>query len=121
MSEVERLRDKAMKCRQLALLAGDVEIKRRLVALADEFVAKAVRASTQANIGRGCSGHIFSKVARERYVARSIQHWHIVMIDADGKETVLGITDSEEDASAEAARLEREAEHQDMLGNRRDQ
>jgi hypothetical protein len=121
MSEVERLRDKVMKCRQLALLAGDVEIKRRLVAVADEFVAKAVRASAQANIGRGCSGRIFSKMARERYVARSIQHWHIVMIDADGKETVVGITDSEEDASAEAARLEREAEHQNMLGNRRDQ
>src|SRR6202162_5279483 len=68
MSEVERLRDKAMKCRQLALLADDVEIKRRLVALADEFVAKAVRASTQANIGRSCSGRIFSKMARERYV-----------------------------------------------------
>ena len=32
-------------------------------------------------------------------------------IDADGKETVVGIADSERDAKAEAARLEREAEH----------
>ena len=31
-------------------------------------------------------------------------------IDADGKETVVGITDSERDAKAEAARPEREAE-----------
>ncbi len=50
-------------------------------------------------------------MAREQYVARSMQHWHIVKIDADGKETVVGITDSERDARAEAARLEREAEH----------
>ena len=52
-----------------------------------------------------------TKMAREQYVARSVQHWHIVKIDADGKETVVGITDSERDAKAEAARLEREAEH----------
>jgi two-component sensor histidine kinase len=52
-----------------------------------------------------------TKMARERYIARSIQHWHIVKIDADGKETVVGITDSERDAKAEAARLQREAEH----------
>ena len=52
-----------------------------------------------------------TKMAREQYVARSMQHWHIVKIDADGKETVVGITDSERDAKAEAARLEREAEH----------
>jgi hypothetical protein len=126
MYEVERLRDKVKKCRQLALLAGDIEIQRRLVALADEFYARAVRASAQANIGRGCSGRVFSKMARERYIARSIQHWHIVMIDADGKETIVGITDSEEDAMAEAVRLEREAERiyqaqQYMLGNRREQ
>jgi hypothetical protein len=50
-------------------------------------------------------------MAREHYVARSVQHWHIVKIDADGKETVVGITDSERDAKAEAARLEREAKH----------
>jgi hypothetical protein len=50
-------------------------------------------------------------MAQEMYVARSVQHWHIVKIDADGKETVLGITDSERDAKAEAARLEREAQH----------
>jgi hypothetical protein len=50
-------------------------------------------------------------MAREQYVARSMQHWHIVKIDADGKENVVGITDSERDAKAEAARLEREAKH----------
>jgi hypothetical protein len=44
MSKVERLRDKVEKCRQLALASGDVEIERRLVALANEFEAKAVRA-----------------------------------------------------------------------------
>jgi hypothetical protein len=53
MSEVERLRDKVEKCRQLALVSGDVEIERRLVALANEFEAKAVRAETQANCKRG--------------------------------------------------------------------
>ncbi len=50
-------------------------------------------------------------MAREHYVARSVPHWHIVKIDADSKETVVGITDSEQDAKAEAARLERAAEH----------
>jgi hypothetical protein len=49
MSEVERLRDKVDKCRQLARVSGDVEIERRLVALANEFEAKAVRAGAQAN------------------------------------------------------------------------
>jgi hypothetical protein len=49
-------------------------------------------------------------MAREHYVARSVQHWHIVRIDADSKESVVGITDSERDAKDEAARLEREAE-----------
>jgi hypothetical protein len=49
MSEVERLRDKVEKCRQLALVSDDVEIERRLVALANEFEAKAVRAEAQAN------------------------------------------------------------------------
>jgi hypothetical protein len=49
-------------------------------------------------------------MAREHYVARSVQHWHIVRIDADSKESVVGITDSERDVKNEAARLEREAE-----------
>jgi hypothetical protein len=53
MSEVERLRDKVEKCRQLALVSGDVEIERRLVALANEFEAKAVQAEAQANCKRG--------------------------------------------------------------------
>ena len=59
-----------------------------------------------------------TKMAREQYVARSMQHWHIVKIDADGKETVVGITDSERDAKAEAARHEREAEHTPKPGER---
>jgi DNA topoisomerase VI subunit B len=58
-----------------------------------------------------------TKMAREQYVVRSMQHWHIVKIDADGKETVVGITDSERDAKAEAARLEREAEHTEQTRN----
>jgi hypothetical protein len=49
-------------------------------------------------------------MAREHYVARSVQHWHIVRIDADSKESVVGITGSERDVKNEAARLEREAE-----------
>jgi hypothetical protein len=53
MSEVERLRDKGEKCRQLALVSGDAQIERRLLALANEFEAKAVRASAQANCKRG--------------------------------------------------------------------
>ena len=44
-------------------------------------------------------------MAQERYIARCIQHWHVVLIGADGKETVMEITDSEESAMAEAARL----------------
>lgn len=53
MSEVEQLRDKVEKCRQLALVSGDVEIERRVVALANEFEAKAVRAEAQADCKRG--------------------------------------------------------------------
>jgi hypothetical protein len=65
-------------------------------------------------------------MARERYIARSIQHWHVVRISADGKETVMEITDSEEAAKAEAAKLDREAERTyqaepGMPRNRRDQ
>jgi hypothetical protein len=52
MSEVERLRDKVEKCHQLALVSGDVEIERRLVALAN-VEAKAVRAEAQATHRRG--------------------------------------------------------------------
>jgi hypothetical protein len=47
---------------------------------------------------------------RERYIARRIRHWHIVRIAEDGQETVMEITDSEEAAKTEAARLDREAE-----------
>jgi hypothetical protein len=65
-------------------------------------------------------------MARDRYIARCIQHWHVVLIGADGKETVMEITDSEEAAKAEAAKLDREAERiyraeQNIPRNRRDQ
>jgi hypothetical protein len=50
------------------------------------------------------------RMERERYVARRIQHCHIVRIGDDGQETIMEITDSEEAAKAEAARLDREAE-----------
>ena len=53
MSEAERLRDQVKKCRRLSLMAGDVEIKRRLDALGDEFEAKAVRAEADATGGHG--------------------------------------------------------------------
>jgi hypothetical protein len=49
-------------------------------------------------------------MTRERYIARRIQHWHVVRIGADDKEIVMEITDSEEAANAEAAKLDREAE-----------
>jgi hypothetical protein len=65
-------------------------------------------------------------MARDRYIARCIQHWHVVLIGADGKETVMEITDSEETAKAEAAKLDREAERiyraeQNKPRNSRDQ
>jgi hypothetical protein len=47
---------------------------------------------------------------RERYIARRIQHWHVVRIGEDGQETVMEITDSEEAAKTEAAKMDREAE-----------
>jgi hypothetical protein len=49
-------------------------------------------------------------MVRERYMVRSILHWHVVMIGADRKETVVEITDSEEGAKSEAARLNREVQ-----------
>jgi hypothetical protein len=55
MSEVERLRDKVEKCRQLALMCGDAETERRLVALANEFEAKAVRAGAQLIVNEAAS------------------------------------------------------------------
>ena len=65
-------------------------------------------------------------MARDRYIARCIQHWHVVPIGADGKETVMEIADSEETAKAEAAKLDREAERiyraeQNKPRNSRDQ
>jgi len=60
-------------------------------------------------------------MAREQYITRSIQHWHIVKIDADGKETVVGITDSERDAKGEAARLEASRLEASRLGREAEQ
>jgi hypothetical protein len=68
MSEVERLRDKVEKCRQLALVSGDAEIERRLVALANEFEAKAVRVEAQANCKRG----LLAQVAENRDERRKL-------------------------------------------------
>ena len=53
MSEIERLRDQAARCRRLALAAGDAEIERRLVALGNEFEDKAIRAVAQADRRHG--------------------------------------------------------------------
>ena len=69
MSEVERLRDQVEKCRRLALMAGDVEIKRRIDALGDEFEAKAVRAQADANRGHGGAVQLdadFDETAKDR-------------------------------------------------------
>jgi hypothetical protein len=69
MSEVERLRDKVEKCRQLALVSGDVEIERRLVALANEFEAKAVRAEARANCKRGHQAQVVEDLDERRKLA----------------------------------------------------
>jgi hypothetical protein len=69
MSEVERLRDKVGKCRQLALVSGDVEIERRLLALADEFEARAVRAEAQANCKRGRLAQVAESLDERRKLA----------------------------------------------------
>lgn len=67
--EVERLRDKVGKCRELALLCGDVEIERRLVALANEFEVKAVRAGVRANFKRGRFAQIADDADERRKLA----------------------------------------------------
>jgi hypothetical protein len=69
MSEVERLRDKGEKCRQLALVSGDAEIERRLVALANEFEAKAVRARARANCKPGRLAQVFENPDEGRKLA----------------------------------------------------
>jgi hypothetical protein len=69
MSEVERLRDKVEKCRRLALVSGDIEIERRLVALADEFEAKAVRAGTQVNCVHGHPNQVGANPDERRKMA----------------------------------------------------
>jgi hypothetical protein len=69
MSEVERLRDKVEKCRQLAAVAGDVEIERMLIALADKFEAGAVRAGARANCEPGRLAEIAETAAERRKLA----------------------------------------------------
>jgi hypothetical protein len=74
MSEVERLRDKTEKCRQLALMAGNAEIERRLVALADEFEAKAVRAGAQANCKRDRLAQVAENPDEHKRSACGVSH-----------------------------------------------
>jgi hypothetical protein len=50
----ERLRGQAEKCRRLAAIVGDIEIERRLIALADEYEAKAVQADAHAASSKVC-------------------------------------------------------------------
>jgi hypothetical protein len=71
MSEVERLRDQVKKCRRLALLAGDIEIERRIGALGDEFEAKAVRAETDANRGHGGVAQVGANPDERRKIAQT--------------------------------------------------
>lgn len=50
MSESDRLRDQVAKCRRLARMADDSEIERRIMALADEYEAKAVQADAESAV-----------------------------------------------------------------------
>jgi hypothetical protein len=75
MSEVERLRNKTEKCRQLALMAGNAEIeRRRLVALADEFEAKTVRAGAQANCKRDRLAQVAENPDEHKRSACGVSH-----------------------------------------------
>jgi hypothetical protein len=71
MSEVERLRDQVKKCRRLSLMVGDVEIKRRLDALGDEFEAKAVRAGATANGGHSAVVQLDADRDERRKIAQT--------------------------------------------------
>jgi hypothetical protein len=59
---------KGEKCRQLARVSGDAEIERRLVALANEFEAKAVRAGARA-CKRGRLAQVFENPDEGRKLA----------------------------------------------------
>jgi hypothetical protein len=50
-------------------VSGDVEIERRLVALANEFEAKAVRAGAQANFKRGHLAQVVENPDERRKLA----------------------------------------------------
>jgi hypothetical protein len=65
MTEIERLRYQVERCSRLAFAAGDAEIERRLVALGNEFEAKAIRAVAQASRRRGRPAQ-FSENSDER-------------------------------------------------------
>jgi hypothetical protein len=71
MLEAERLRDQVEKCRRLALMAGDAEIKRRIDALGDEFEAKAVRAGAVANGGHGVVVQLDADSDERRKIAQT--------------------------------------------------
>lgn len=68
-SEVERLRDKVGKCRELALLCGDVEIEQRLVALANEFEVKAARVGARVGFKRGGFAQVADNADERRKLA----------------------------------------------------
>jgi hypothetical protein len=71
MPEVEPLRHKAEECRRLARLSGDVEIERRLIALANEFEAKAVRGGARAKSGNGGLAEVDASAEERRKLARA--------------------------------------------------
>ena len=50
MSENGKLREQAAECRRLATAGIDAEIVRKLNALADEYLAKAVKAEAHASV-----------------------------------------------------------------------
>lgn len=53
MREIELLNQRAEKCRKLAASANDEEIQRKLVALADEYEAKALRLNAGDHVRTG--------------------------------------------------------------------
>ena len=52
MLENRKFREQAAECRRLATAGIDAEIVRKLYALADEYVAKAVKAEANAHVRR---------------------------------------------------------------------
>lgn len=52
MSDSNHLREQAQKCRSFAAMAGDDEIGRKLLAIADEYEAKATQADAKGPISK---------------------------------------------------------------------